>query len=154
MNGFDSVYFHQNKPIQALVYANQVLKILPTNHPNRAFAYRLLGATCRQMDAYQTASESYQKAIALCGDDEIKLTEYLHSLGLVQSDQDQTDQLIDTLKRALEIRKRFLLPLHANIAQIYNGFGGIFLATENVEEAFDYFNQARIFNHNHYQKII
>jgi tetratricopeptide (TPR) repeat protein len=141
--GFGLVYLRQNKPIQALLYCNQALKVLPADHPDRVHVYRQFGAIYREMGAYQAAIESYRKAIALSGDNEIKIAEHLHSLGLVQADKGESDQAIDSFKRALEIRKRLLPPSHPSIAKLYNEMGGVFLAKERFQEALDYFQQTR-----------
>ena len=142
--GFGLVYVRQNKPIQALAYYNQALNLLPADHPNRVFVYRCLGAYFRKLGAYDAAIETYRKAIALGGDNELKRAENLHSLGLVQSDQNKNDQAIDSFKRALEIRKRLLPPSHPATAKLYNEMGGVFLNIGQYEEALDYFQKARM----------
>lgn len=143
LDGFSLVYLRQNKPIQALMYCNQALKILPADHPQRASVYRQLGAIYREVGAYKVAIEAYRKAIALSGDNEINMAEHLHSLGLVQADQKEHGQAIDSFKSALEIRKRLLPPAHPAIAKLYNEMGGVFLATDLCQEALDHFQQAR-----------
>ncbi|CAF2109024.1 unnamed protein product [Rotaria magnacalcarata] len=144
LEGFSLIYLRQSKLTQALGYCNQTLKILPKGHPNRAFAYRQLGAIYRQMGIYQLARKAYQEAIIVNPNNEITLAENLHSLGLVQSDEGKHDEAIISYNRALEIRKRLLPPMHPAIGKLYNEIGGTFLSTGRLEEALEHFQKTKV----------
>ena len=117
------------------------------NHANTAQLYNNIGSIYFDKGDYATASDYYQKALAIrekvLGSEDIAVASSYCSIGSIylffKSDYDIA---LDYHQKALVICEKVLGAEHSDVATIYNNIGFIYSEKEEYEKALDYYQKS------------
>lgn len=136
-----SIEINETNPEDALVYANQLIKISKENNYKLGLAmgYGNLAMYYNCTGNYQQSIENYQlsEKIKIEINDESGLAVTYNNQSLVYTNMGKYEKAIELLQKSLIIKEK-LKDIY-NIAVIYNNIANLYISLNNTDKAIEYY---------------